>query len=474
MVGWFCGLLLLSAKCPRPLGSWENSFMKDDSALPAARGRTVSHGRYDDWPAHQRGHRGNRIRRKTRHPQNSRILVQENPALRYRGGRQGQRSGEHGNSRPRHTISVRDSLQQQKRALAPCAATFPPRRKAQWPFLRQWRPHVLWGGWGVGPRLLPGWKGRLVPRLRGEPGVRFTTLALDTVLTLRGLRHVPALVRRMPPLHVPWVLRRRGRRMALWQPGLLRGLTVPTHPAPSPIPLGALWEVVMGAGGGWGEWAPTPPQSAWCFVEVSISGQRRMCWTGVGVQAQPGLSSSMKTGCGALCRTSVFEKGGASFKEPCPVFYASGGFGTDFTLNSMLATFRPDLCTFPQQTVSTALVMRSRWTRHSELLPLISSGSRCIPQAWWCLVWSERGTRRCLLDWWAHDPHWWANYWCLRLFSFFSSWLDRATTLLQGPTLSLQMVELECVVESQKPRSCLVDWTPCEQSCVQCVICLSW
>ena len=43
----------------------------------------------------------------------------------------------------------------------------------------------------------------------------------------------------------------------------------------------------------------------------------------------------MKTGCGALCCTSVFEKGGASFKEPGPVIFASGGFGTDFTLNSM-------------------------------------------------------------------------------------------------------------------------------------------
>ena len=57
---------------------------------------------------------------------------------------------------------------------------------------------------------------------------------------------------------------------------------------------------------------------------------------------------------GALFPTSVFEKGGASFKEPGPVIFASGGFGTDFTLNSMLATSRPDLCTFPQPTVSTA------------------------------------------------------------------------------------------------------------------------
>ena len=57
---------------------------------------------------------------------------------------------------------------------------------------------------------------------------------------------------------------------------------------------------------------------------------------------------------GAFFRTSVFEMGGACFKEPGPVFFASGGGGTDFTLYST-ATFRPDLCTIPQPTVSTAL-----------------------------------------------------------------------------------------------------------------------
>ena len=55
------------------------------------------------------------------------------------------------------------------------------------------------------------------------------------------------------------------------------------------------------------------------------------------------------------------EIGGACFKELGPVIFASGGVGTDFTLNSMLATFRPDLCTFPQPTVSTALAERPRW-----------------------------------------------------------------------------------------------------------------
>ena len=121
--------------------------------------------------------------------------------------------------------------------------------------------------------------------------------------------------------------------MALCQPGLLQGLTAPTHPAPSPIPLGALEEGGDGGGRWVGRMGTHIP--AECLVEASISGQRRMCWTGVGVHAQPGLSSSIQTGCGALCRTSVFEKGGARFKEPGPVIFASGGFGSDFTLNSM-------------------------------------------------------------------------------------------------------------------------------------------
>ena len=34
----------------------------------------------------------------------------------------------------------------------------------------------------------------------------------------------------------------------------------------------------MGAGGGWGEWAPTSKQRGWCFVEASISGHSRKDW----------------------------------------------------------------------------------------------------------------------------------------------------------------------------------------------------
>ena len=38
------------------------------------------------------------------------------------------------------------------------------------------------------------------------------------------------------------------------------------------------------------------------------------------------------------CTRCVFEKGDASFKEFGSVIFASGGFGADFTQNSLLAT----------------------------------------------------------------------------------------------------------------------------------------
>ena len=59
---------------------------------------------------------------------------------------------------------------------------------------------------------------------------------------------------------------------------------------------------------------PLPQQSGWCFVEVSISGQRRMCfWS-------------------ALSHILFLLKWVALvFKEPGPVTFASGGVGTDFT-----------------------------------------------------------------------------------------------------------------------------------------------
>ena len=38
------------------------------------------------------------------------------------------------------------------------------------------------------------------------------------------------------------------------------------------------------------------------------------------------------------CTGCIYEKGGANFKEFSPVIFESGGFGDDFTNNSLLAT----------------------------------------------------------------------------------------------------------------------------------------
>merc|ERR1711979_116793 len=47
------------------------------------------------------------------------------------------------------------------------------------------------------------------------------------------------------------------------------------------------------------------------------------------------------------CVGCVYEKGGVSFQEHGPVILASGGFGADFTNNSLLAQYRPDLIHLP-------------------------------------------------------------------------------------------------------------------------------
>ena len=47
------------------------------------------------------------------------------------------------------------------------------------------------------------------------------------------------------------------------------------------------------------------------------------------------------------CTRCVCEKGGASFEEFGSVIFASGGFGADFTQNSLLATWSPDLWHLP-------------------------------------------------------------------------------------------------------------------------------
>merc|ERR1719262_290794 len=43
----------------------------------------------------------------------------------------------------------------------------------------------------------------------------------------------------------------------------------------------------------------------------------------------------------------MYEKGGAESRENGPVILASGGFGADFTQNSLLGMYRPDLMHLP-------------------------------------------------------------------------------------------------------------------------------
>ncbi|CAE7363127.1 osm1 [Symbiodinium natans] len=50
---------------------------------------------------------------------------------------------------------------------------------------------------------------------------------------------------------------------------------------------------------------------------------------------------------GKACVGCVYEKGGQNFQEFGPVILASGGFGADFTQNSLLAKYRPDLLHLP-------------------------------------------------------------------------------------------------------------------------------
>merc|ERR1712222_295925 len=47
------------------------------------------------------------------------------------------------------------------------------------------------------------------------------------------------------------------------------------------------------------------------------------------------------------CVGTLYEKGGLEFQEHGPVILCSGGFGADFTSNSLLAQYRPDLMHLP-------------------------------------------------------------------------------------------------------------------------------
>merc|ERR1719382_2330799 len=48
-----------------------------------------------------------------------------------------------------------------------------------------------------------------------------------------------------------------------------------------------------------------------------------------------------------ICIGCVYEKGGQRFQEHGPVILCTGGFGADFTADSLLAKYRPDLLHLP-------------------------------------------------------------------------------------------------------------------------------
>jgi len=58
-------------------------------------------------------------------------------------------------------------------------------------------------------------------------------------------------------------------------------------------------------------------------------------------------ATKLLTNAAGACYGLVYEKGGVEFKEYGPVVLASGGFGADFTNNSLLAQYRPDLLHLP-------------------------------------------------------------------------------------------------------------------------------
>jgi len=58
-------------------------------------------------------------------------------------------------------------------------------------------------------------------------------------------------------------------------------------------------------------------------------------------------AKKLLTNSAGACVGLVYEKGGMDFQEHGPVILASGGFGADFTQQSLLAKYRPDLMHLP-------------------------------------------------------------------------------------------------------------------------------
>merc|ERR1740115_65130 len=58
-------------------------------------------------------------------------------------------------------------------------------------------------------------------------------------------------------------------------------------------------------------------------------------------------AKTLLTSSAGACIGLIYEKGGQQFKEMGPVILCSGGFGADFSSDSLLAKYRPDLMHLP-------------------------------------------------------------------------------------------------------------------------------
>jgi succinate dehydrogenase/fumarate reductase flavoprotein subunit len=77
----------------------------------------------------------------------------------------------------------------------------------------------------------------------------------------------------------------------------------------------------------------------------------------------------------------VYEKGGVNFQEHGPVILCTGGFGADFTNDSLLAKYRPDLLHLPTTNGEHCTGDGIKMGRQLEPRPSIWSGCRFTPQA---------------------------------------------------------------------------------------------
>ena len=115
----------------------------------------------------------------------------------------------------------------------------------------------------------------------------------------------------------------------------------------------------------------------------------------VSLVARLGYHHRRSTGC-------VCDKGGASLKEFGQVIFSGEGFGADFTLNSLLAAYRPDSMSAPALTVVRSVFLdgtttyaliqmvdkiaekshEARIIAKARVTELIMSGSACLINVW--------------------------------------------------------------------------------------------